>query len=326
VAGPYSYLALPKASINASGKIAATYLIFDAINDEMYVQGSHLDPTNWDLPQDLNIPDAISVAPVTFGSDDTAHVAWTNKDPDTGDWSLEMTSGIEGESWDLATSRPTTNGVEVIDFALNPVTNEGFLFTFDENGPDDYIGIVQAIPVTATLNNTITFELLDKTYGDTLFHLGANASSGLSVTYSVLQGNSLVSLSGDEFTLLGAGLVEIEANQGGDSSYPSASPVRQSFNINKALLTVTADDKDKSYGDSNPTFTASFSDFVNGEDESVLTGAPDFNIDPSPVTDVGSYTIVMSQGDLAADNYNFHFVNGTLTVEQADPSLTFNSI
>src|SRR5262249_51315924 len=35
--------------------------------------------------------------------------------------------------------------------------------------------------------------------------------------------------------------------------------------IGKALLTVTAADATRAYGDANPTFTASYSGFVNGE-------------------------------------------------------------
>ena len=35
--------------------------------------------------------------------------------------------------------------------------------------------------------------------------------------------------------------------------------------VNKASLTVTADNKSKIYGASNPTFTASYSAFANGD-------------------------------------------------------------
>ena len=37
-------------------------------------------------------------------------------------------------------------------------------------------------------------------------------------------------------------------------------------------LTVTADDKTKTYGQADPAFTVSYSGFVNGESESVLEG------------------------------------------------------
>ena len=41
--------------------------------------------------------------------------------------------------------------------------------------------------------------------------------------------------------------------------------------INKAELTVTADNKSKLCGQPNPPLTASYSGFVNGETASVLT-------------------------------------------------------
>src|SRR2546423_1548411 len=38
-----------------------------------------------------------------------------------------------------------------------------------------------------------------------------------------------------------------------------------SLTVSQATLTVTADDKSRTYGDANPAFTASFSGFKNGE-------------------------------------------------------------
>jgi len=70
--------------------------------------------------------------------------------------------------------------------------------------------------------------------------LGAAASSTLPVTFNVTVGASLVSLSGIQVTLLGAGSVTIEASQAGDSNFNPATPVPQSFTIGKgtALLTL----------------------------------------------------------------------------------------
>ena len=47
--------------------------------------------------------------------------------------------------------------------------------------------------------------------------------------------------------------------------------------VGKATLTVTADDKSRVYGDANPSFTASYAGFQNGEGlaTSGVSGAPD---------------------------------------------------
>src|SRR5207248_197625 len=60
--------------------------------------------------------------------------------------------------------------------------------------------------------------------------------------------------------------------------------------VTKALLTATADDKSREYGDANPTFTASYSGFKNGETlaTSGVTGSPSFTtgaVASSPVAD-----------------------------------------
>src|SRR2546429_5857223 len=84
--------------------------------------------------------------------------------------------------------------------------------------------------------------------------------------------------------------------------------------VNAAVVTVTANNASRAYGAANPTFTASYSGFVNGDTAAVLSGSPSLSTSASATSDVGSYTITAAQGTLAAANYTFAFVNGTLTV------------
>jgi hypothetical protein len=92
--------------------------------------------------------------------------------------------------------------------------------------------------------------------------------------------------------------------------------------VTKAEVTVTADNKTKTYGDDNPTFTASYGGFVNGDDESVLSGAPSLSTTATAASDVGDYTITAGAGGLDADNYSFSFVNGTLGITAAPLTVT----
>ena len=92
--------------------------------------------------------------------------------------------------------------------------------------------------------------------------------------------------------------------------------------INKAHLTVTADDQSRVYGSANPTFTQTITGFVNGENatSAVVTGAAVGSSAANATTNVGNYTIAGNTGSLAAANYDFAAANGTLTITKAQLS------
>lgn len=84
------------------------------------------------------------------------------------------------------------------------------------------------------------------------------------------------------------------------------------FTINKAQLTVTADDKTYNVGD-DITLTVTITGFVNGETKTVLTAQPTASCD-ADVTKPGSYTITVNGGEAA--NYDFDYKTGTLTINR----------
>jgi hypothetical protein len=95
--------------------------------------------------------------------------------------------------------------------------------------------------------------------------------------------------------------------------------------ITKATLTVTADNKTRLYGIANPTFTASYSGFKNGQllVTSGVTGAPALTTRATDETSsVGAYPITAALGTLAATNYDFTFVSGTLTIEKRTTTIS----
>ena len=67
--------------------------------------------------------------------------------------------------------------------------------------------------------------------------------------------------------------------------------------IGKATLTVTADPKNRLYGQTNPVFTASYSGFVNGENSSVLSGNPSVTSTATTNSPVNTYTITAAAGN-----------------------------
>jgi methionine-rich copper-binding protein CopC len=172
-------------------------------------------------------------------------------------------------------------------------------------------------------NQTITFnELTAKTFGNAAFDLSASASSGLPVSFEVVSGPATVS--GTQVTLTGAGLVTIRANQAGNDAFNAASSVERSFNVNKAQLTVTADNKSMTYGEAVPMLTLQYAGFVNSQTAAVLTTAPTASTTATSASNAGQYAITVAGGTAA--NYDFTYVNGTLTINKADQEITVEPI
>ena len=91
-------------------------------------------------------------------------------------------------------------------------------------------------------DQTITFDMIpNKTVTDLPITLGAVASSGLPVTYTVVAG--LASLAGNVLTISGLGDVTVEASQPGDDNYKVALPVEQSFNVRSLIDTFLVLDR-----------------------------------------------------------------------------------
>ncbi len=84
------------------------------------------------------------------------------------------------------------------------------------------------------------------------------------------------------------------------------------FAINKALLMIIADDKNRIYGETNPTLTASYSGFVNGETSAVLTTQVSLASPSDAFSSVGNYTITAEGA--SANNYDIAYTQGSLSV------------
>jgi 6-phosphogluconolactonase (cycloisomerase 2 family) len=110
----------------------------------------------------------------------------------------------------------------------------------------------------------------------------------------------------------------------GDANFATSSG-SAALTVTKSVLTVTANNASRTYGDPNPTFTYAISGFVNGDTISVVSGSPSCTSTATASSPVGTYPIVCAQGTLAAANYTFAFVPGSLTVTQAPLTVTVNN-
>jgi hypothetical protein len=92
------------------------------------------------------------------------------------------------------------------------------------------------------------------------------------------------------------------------------------LNINRAPLTVTANDETMTYGGPLPALTASYSGFVNGESASSLAYPARCSTMATPRSGVGTYTITCD--GVADPNYDITYKAGTLTVTAAPLIIT----
>ena len=177
----------------------------------------------------------------------------------------------------------------------------------------------------AKTDQTITFEALtDKTFGDAPFDLTATASSGLPVSFTVISGPA--SVTDNTVTITGAGEVTVEATQAGDDDYNAATPVQQSFTVNKAAQSITFDAlANKTFGDVNFNLEATASSELpvsyTSSDESVAT------VSGSTVTIIGAGSTNITASQAGNDNYLAATeVVQTLTVDKAAQTITFEDI
>ncbi|WP_433985364.1 MBG domain-containing protein [Tunturiibacter empetritectus] len=91
--------------------------------------------------------------------------------------------------------------------------------------------------------------------------------------------------------------------------------------VTPAVLTVTANNATRAYGQADPTYTDSITGLVNGDTlATAVTGAASLTSTDTATSPVGSYPITAAAGTLAAKNYTFLYAPGTLTITQATGS------
>jgi hypothetical protein len=119
-------------------------------------------------------------------------------------------------------------------------------------------------------------------------------------------------------TALGAGTHEITAVFEGFQTYETSTTAASILQeVGQAALTVKALNSYRSPNTPNPDpFPYEITGYQNGENlaTSGVTGTPVLTTDATLSSPVGSYVITCAPGTLAASNYSFTLVDGTLTI------------
>ena len=151
--------------------------------------------------------------------------------------------------------------------------------------------------------------LANRRYGTALSATPLNSSLVPGAfTYSVVSGPAAIS--GATVTLT----VDLHPHRHHDYA---AATTTATFSVAKAVLTVTAANQTIAYGGTVAPYTATITGFVNGDTASVVTGTASLTTSPATPVNAGTYPITAAAGTLAAANYSFSFVNGTLTIAPA---------
>jgi gliding motility-associated-like protein len=224
-------------------------------------------------------------------------------DDDAGDINTPPTASV------LPVTASTAPGNYPINVSIATASDNNYSFATPVNGTLT----ISPAPLTVTAVNK------SKTYGA--------ANPGFTVTYTGFQngeseGNlaspATAGVTGIDQTT-GAGIYTINVNGGSSPNYTIAR-VTGTLTINKALLTVTANDKTRIYGQDNPTFTFDYGGFLNGDNTSAMSTLPGITTTIDATTDAGTYTI--TPGGAVSNNYNFNYVAGNLVINKAPLTVT----
>ena len=202
---------------------------------------------------------------------------------------LENVNLPEGFAWTDATL-----------FVGNAGTNT-FTATFTPNDTDNYNVItdievpVQVAPKAVTsaeiaISGSYTYTGAEIKPAVTVVDYAANTDYDVAYSNNIAAGTATVTVS-------------FKGNYSGT--------VTKTFQIGKAMLIVTAENKSMTTGRDLPELTYTITGFVGGETEDVLTAKPTVSCEADGQTE-GTFDITVSGAE--ADNYDFTYKKGTLTV------------
>jgi len=219
--------------------------------------------------------------------------------------SLSYQGFVNGDSEsDIVPPTAATTAISTSNVGAYDITLSG-------GSADNYdLVLVNGTATISKANLSITADSQTMTYGESLPNF-TSSITGLvagdeavvaSLTYTT---TASASPNAGTYTISPTGVTASNYN---------LSLVDGTLTVNKAGLTVTADNKSITYGESIPALTYSYAGFVSGDSEANIT-APGISTTALNGSNAGTYDITLSGG--AADNYNLTLTAGTLTINKA---------
>jgi hypothetical protein len=211
-------------------------------------------------------------------------------------------------------------GQATLSVVCTPGTLSAANYTF-VTGSSGTLTITQASQSVSFYSSVLSSGMV---YGHPPFRPGL-ASSTLHELYSNPVGQCTVGGLQLLVTITGAGSCSVTISQPGNADYQAASPVRATFSIAKATLSVNAQSVSVPYG-GTPRLTYFLSGFFNGDTVAALTGRPVCSIAPGTPTNAGTYpgAVICLPGATTGANYRVvQGATGTLTIAKLSQAIHF---
>jgi hypothetical protein len=224
-----------------------------------------------------------------------------------------VTFTLNGANFANNTATTNTNGVATLNNVSLAGINAGSYSSgvgasfaasgnLNASSGSNSLTIAKATPIVSWSNPA------DITYGTAIGGTQLNATANVPGQFAYSPAAGTVLNAGNNQTLSANFTPTNTTNYNGASGSVS-------INVQQATLTVKADDQTRAYGADNPSLTYTMTGFVNNDTQaSATSGTPSLTTTATSTSDPGQYPITITAGTLAASNYAFSFVNGTLTV------------
>ena len=197
-------------------------------------------------------------------------------------------AGVQnGENITATFTTVATAGSNAGTYAITPVVSD----------PDNKLGNYAVTMVNGTLNITpvpltITAQNKTKAYGAALPIFTATYSGFVNGDTEASL-DTPVTLDTTATAASNAGSYTITATGASDVNY-TITLVNGTLTIDPVPLSITANNASRSYGMTNPLFSATYSGFVNGDDKTVLLGTLVFTTAAETNSPVGTYPVTPS--------------------------------
>ena len=228
---------------------------------------------------------------------------------------IEYAGLKNGETVPEWTTAPTiqteaTKTSDVGDYAIK--ANDGVAKNYDLAIADGKLTITPA-PLTIKANDMTRLYYSENPSLDYTCNgfVNGDDKSTLSVKPNLSTSATLTSNVGD---------YDIEANGAVNPNY-SISYEKGKLSVTPRTLTASVGNYERIYNEENPAFEVTYAGFVGNEDESVISTKAVASTTATKTSDAGTYPIEVSGG--GATNYVFSYNSGTLTINKAEQTISW---
>ncbi|WP_448697463.1 MBG domain-containing protein [Mucilaginibacter sp. AW1-3] len=303
-------------TVNLTGTGSAAADVTPPVNATNYPKTNNITTTSIDVVSNLNETGTTYyvLIPATGTAPTTVAQIVAGKD---GNNNTVATSGS------FAVTAANTDATKTIS-GLSPATAYNiYVVSQDAAGtPNVQTAFATLNVTTLKLNQTITFAATAaKTYGAADFDPGATSdNTTIGITYTSSD-PTVATIIANKVHIVKAGPVTITANQAGSTLYNAATAQQQALTVNKASLTITANNVTKSYGSAltGGTGSGAFTSTALQNGESVGSVTITYGTGAAAADAAGTYngSVVPSAatgGTFTAGNYNITYTAGNITV------------